>query len=450
MNNLTKSSFQGQNETGTRIYELIERLYPICRSITGEGVRQTLAIMREKIPLQIHEVATGTQVFDWAVPNEWNITDAYIKNASGKRVVDFRHSNLHVVSYSIPVRQTMSLSDLKLHLHSLPDHPDWIPYRTSYYKEDWGFCITHRQFETMGKGPYEVVIDSSLKNGSLTYGEYFVPGDTTDEVLFFSHICHPSLCNDNLSGAALSTILAQFLTKQSLRYSYRFVFAPATIGSITWLSRNESNLSRVKHGLVLSVIGDRGKLHYKRSRRGTAEIDRAVVHVLERSGKDYEILDFVPYGYDERQFCSPGINLPMGRLTRTPNGCYNEYHTSADDLSFVEREALTDSFDTCLRVINLLEQNFAYLNMNPKCEPQLGRRGLYRSLGGHQHIPNQEYAMLWVLNMSDGRHSLLDIAEQSGLDFDLLAETSRQLQSAGLLQLVPEEVSGSIGDDRLS
>lgn len=418
---------------GDEIYQLISDLYPICRSITGNGVRETLEIIGKHIPLKKFEVPTGTRVFDWVVPKEWNIRDAYIKDQTGRRIVDFHSSNLHVVSYSIPVHQLMSLTELKEHLFSLPEHPDWIPYRTSYYNESWGFCVSHNQLQAMAEGEYEVVIDSTLDDGSLTYGEAYVAGDTENEILVFAHTCHPSLCNDNLSGVALATYLAKYLNGRNLRYSYRFVFAPATIGSIAWLSQNEANLHRIKHGLVAAVVGDSGNFTYKKSRRGTAEIDRAVMHILEHSGQEYEVMDFSPWGYDERQFCSPGINLDVGRLTRTPNGCYEEYHTSADNLELVRADKLADSFLKYATVFNVLEDNKCYINQSPKCEPQLGKRGLYRKTGGHKDVGQHELALLWVLNLSDGKHSLLDIAMCSGLMFSQIHDAAEDLANCGLI-----------------
>ncbi|MGH8726796.1 MAG: DUF4910 domain-containing protein [Burkholderiales bacterium] len=421
-------------ELGRQMYGLVETLYPICRSITGNGVRKTLSLLQNQIPIEMHEVPTGTQVFDWTVPKEWNIRDAYIKNDKGERVIDFKKSNLHVVSYSTPVRTTMRLDELRNYLFSLPEKPDWIPYRTSYYNESWGFCLSHKQLLSLEEGEYEVVIDSTLENGSLTYGEYLVPGSTTEEVLIYTHVCHPSLCNDNLSGIALATYLADWLSSQSLRYSYRFVFAPGTIGSIVWLSLNEARLDRIKHGLVVALVGDGGKLTYKKSRRGDSELDRVVMHSLKHSGADFEVLDFSPWGYDERQFCSPGINLPVGRLTRTPHGAYPEYHTSSDNLDLVRPEFLTKSFSAYLSIINALEKNAYYINLSPKCEPQLGRRGLYRKVGVPQGIGSREYALLWVLNFSDGAHSLLDIAERSGLNFAVIEDAAGDLQRCGLLE----------------
>ena len=421
-------------EIGEQAYRLIAELYPLCRSITGEGVRQTLGILQQHIPLTVHEVPTGTRVFDWTVPKEWEIRDAYIKNAKGERIVDFHRSNLHVVSYSAPFHGTIPLAELQEHLFSLPDHPDWIPYRTAYYKENWGFCLTHNQLLALDGGAYEVLIDSSLKDGHLTYGELYLPGATPDEVLLTSHICHPSLCNDNLSGIAMLTLLAKSLVPQSRRYSYRFLFIPATIGSITWLARNEARVAGIKHGLVLACGGDPGHSTYKKSRRGDAEIDQAVRHVLEHSGQEYEILDFSPYGYDERQFCSPGFNLPVGCLMRTPHGRFPEYHTSADNLGLVRPECLADSFYKCLAILNVLENNKTYLNQHPKCEPQLGKRGLYRAMGGQAGNRINELAMLWVLNLSDGKHTLLDIANRAGIEFGSLQRAAQALLQHGLLK----------------
>lgn len=413
--------------------ELMQRLYPICRSITGNGVRDTLKLIKEHIPLTVHEVPTGTKVFDWNVPREWNINDAYVKNANGERVIDFRKSNLHVVGYSIPVHTKMSLPELKKHLHTLPDHPDWVPYRTSYYKEYWGFCLSHNELQKFQEDTYEVFIDSSLEDGHLTYGEYYLKGQTSEEILLSCHVCHPSLCNDNAAGMAMAAVLGKYLGSLSLRYSYRILFIPGTIGSITWLCHNEEKVSNIKHGLVITCAGDPGMLTYKRSRIGNAEIDMAVEHVLKHSGSPYRVVDFSPYGYDERQYCSPGFNLPVGCLQRTPHGEYPEYHTSADNLDFVKQEYLSDTFLKYLSVIDVLENNRIYLNTNPKCEPQLGSRGLYSTTGGKSHTVANQMALLWVLNLSDGRHSLLDIAERSGIIFEEIHQAASALLKAGLL-----------------
>lgn len=421
---------------GREMHDLIARLQPICRSITGDGVRDTLAVIAEYMPLEITQVPSGTRVFDWEVPKEWNIRDAYVKTTRGERVIDFRESCLHVVGYSIPVKKRIGLAELMEHLFSLPDRPSWIPYRTSYYEETWGFCLAHEQLLTLADREYDVCIDSTLQDGQLVYGEYVVPGELDDEFLVSAHVCHPALCNDNLSGIAVATFLAREAARQRRRYSYRFLFAPATIGAITWLALNEERASRIKHGLVLSCVGDAGAPTYKKSRRGDAEIDRAMLHVLRASGADHEIQEFSPYGYDERQYCSPGFDLPVGCLMRTPWGRFPEYHTSADDLTFVKPRALADSLATCVAVLELIEANRWYRSLNPKCEPQLGRRGVYGSLGGDRRRQD-ELALFWVLNLSDGSHSLLDVAERSGLEFATIARAADVLVAKELLEPVP-------------
>ncbi len=412
------------------MHALVERLYPLCRSITGDGVRATLEVLREHVPLEVREVPTGTEVLDWTVPREWNIRDAYVKDPSGARVIDFQRLNLHVVGYSVPVHQTMTLEELRPHLHTLPDQPALVPYRTSYYAETWGFCLSQQTLDDMGEGPYEVRIDSTLEDGSLTYGEYVIPGQTADEVLISCHTCHPSLANDNLAGIAVAVALAQRI--KDPRHTYRFVFAPGTIGAITWLARNRERTSLIKHGLTLACAGDRGSLHYKRSRRGDAPIDRAMAYVLRE--KPHTLLDFSPYGYDERQYCSPGFDLPVGSLTRTPYAGYPEYHTSGDDPGFVSAESLADTLETLWQAVTLLERDRHFHNLSPYGEPQLGRRGLYGSLGGRSDTKQTQMAMLWVLNLSDGDHSLLDIAERSALPFDTIADAAQALRDAELLR----------------
>jgi aminopeptidase-like protein len=420
---------------GEELDKLVAELYPICRSITGDGVRRTLEIVDREIGgLEVSEVPTGTQVLDWTVPREWNVRDAWVANAAGERVIDFQASNLHLVSYSVPVRTTMSLGELKERLFILPDQPDLVPYRTSYYAERWGFCASKRLVDSLPEGDYEVCVDSTLADGHLTYGERLVEGRTSDEVLVSCHVCHPSLANDNLSGIAVASRLARRLGEGPRpRYSYRFLFIPGTIGSITWLARNADRVDRIRHGLVLSGVGDPGGFTYKRSRRGDAEIDRAVAHVLGRSGRPHRVVDFSPYGYDERQFCSPGFDLPVGRLSRTEFATYPEYHTSADDLDLVSPAQLQDSLEVCREVVAVLEGNRRYENLSPRGEPQLGRRGLYGSIGGRSDAEERQMAMLWVLNQSDGGRSLLDVAERSGLPLALLAEVAGLLEEAGLL-----------------
>jgi aminopeptidase-like protein len=428
---------------GKEMWELVAELYPLCRSITGDGVRRTLEVIGRRIPLDVREVPTGTPVLDWTVPREWNLRDAWVEDPSGARVIDLRDSNLHVVSYSTPVDQTMPLTELRRHLHTLPEHPDWVPYRTSYYAEDWGFCASQRLADSLPDGDYRVRIDSTLADGHLTYGEHVIEGQTTDEVLISCHVCHPSLANDNLSGIAVAGWLAELLSRSQPRYSYRLLFIPGTIGSITWLALNEQRLDRIRHGLVLACVGDPGGLTYKRSRRGDAGIDRAMRHVLARSERPHRIVDFSPYGYDERQFCSPGFNLPVGSLSRTPYAQYPQYHTSADDLDLVRPEALEDTLEVCWEVVQVLEADRRYTNLSPKGEPQLGRRGLYGAIGGRSDTQERQMAMLWVLNLSDSTNSLLDIAERSGLPFDLIAQTATTLQEAGLLaSAVPVDGEG--------
>ncbi|MEV8612310.1 DUF4910 domain-containing protein [Amycolatopsis sp. NPDC051373] len=418
--------------TGGEMHALVERLYPLCRSITGDGVRQTLAIVGEHLDLRVHEVPTGTQVLDWTVPQEWNIRDAYVADASGRRVIDFRESNLHVVGYSVPVDETMSLAELRGRLHTLPESPSWVPYRTSYYSPTWGFCVAQDVLDALPEGDYQVKIDSTLADGSLTYGEHVVPGEVSDEVIVSCHVCHPSLANDNLAGIAVAVSLAQGLAVEKPHFTYRFLFMPGTIGAITWLARNVEHVARVKHGVVLACAGDRGSLTYKRSRRGDADIDRVMAHVLK--DKPHEIREFSPYGYDERQFCSPGFNLGVGSLTRTPYAGYPEYHTSADNPAFVSPEAMEDTLDTLQTAFSVLERNRRYVNLSPYGEPQLGKRGLYDSLGGRSDAKEAQLAMLWVLSYSDGEHSLLDIAERAGLPFGAVATAAQALQVAGLLK----------------
>jgi aminopeptidase-like protein len=425
------------SEIGRDLHRFAAGLYPICRSITGDGIRQTLALIQNRIPLQTVEVPSGTPVFDWTVPKEWNIRDAYIKGPDGTRVVDFQRCNLHVMNYSVPVHAILPLSELRPHLFTLPENPDWIPYRTSYYQENWGFCLSHNQATALAEGEYEVCIDSTLEDGHLTYGECYLPGRSTEEVLISCHACHPSLANDNLSGLTVATFLAQLLAGGNHHYSYRFLFIPGTIGAIAWLAQNRESAGRVRHGLVLTCIGDSGGFHYKKSRRGNAEVDRAVAHVLRHYTESPEILEFSPYGYDERQYCSPGFNLPVGCLMRSVWGSFPEYHTSADNLEFIQPLQLAGSLRVCAAILDVLENNWRYRNLSPYCEPQLGRRNLYRSTGG-DGISQEISARLWVLNLSDGEHSLLDIAERSGIPFSTIGAAADLLCQSGLLAIVPE------------
>ncbi len=431
---------------GEEMHAFMRELYPICRSITGEGLRRTLAAIGARLPLQMSEVPTGTEVFDWTVPKEWNLRDAYLKGPGGEKVVDFRAHNLHVLNYSAPVRAKLPLSELKAHLQTLPDHPAWIPYRTSYYKEAWGFCLTHDLLASLPEGEYEAVIDSTLEPGALSYGEHLIQGESEAEVLISCHVCHPSLANDNLSGIAVAVWLAAHLAKRPRRLSYRFVFLPGTIGAVAWLARNPAAVARIRHGLVISGVGNSGPLTYKRSLRGDTVTDRAAEHVLKTSGSPFAVRDFTPYGYDERQYCSPGFNLAVGRISRTPYGEYPEYHSSADNLDFVKPERLAGSLAYCEDLMEALDLDGVYVNTSPYGEPQLGKRGLYRPSGG---AGAEEMSLLWVLSHSDGKRSLLDIAERSGLSMSQVGAARDALLAKDLLRAVsPSAVPGASGSGR--
>ena len=467
-------------DPGRWMHAFAAGLFPICRSITGAGLRATLRRVQQEIPITIHEVPTGTPVLDWTIPDEWNIREGWIENARGERVVDFARNNLHVVNYSAPFRGRLTLEELQPHLHSLPEQPDWIPYRTTYYRRDWGFCLAHRQRQSLVEGDYQVCIDATLEPGSLSYGEWFLPGQTDDEFLISVHCCHPSLANDNLSGLAVAVALAKelahaagttsgtpvgqmaagtaaplALASRTFRHSYRFLFIPGTIGAITWLARNEPRLARIQHGLVLTCVGDAGPVTYKKSRRSNAPIDRAVVEVLRDSGAAHRVIDFFPYGYDERQYCSPGFDLPVGCFMRSQHGRFPEYHTSADNLEFIQPAALADTLEKLWRVVEVVERadvkredvnresggrvstnaqppphGQRFLNLKPKGEPQLGKYGLYEALNG------DVTPALWVLNFSDGAHSLAEIAARAALPFDNIARAADILLSRGLLKEV--------------
>ena len=450
------------NNVGNEMYQLMEELFPICRSITGNGVRTTLEILKKEISLEVHEIPTGTKVFDWTIPKEWNIDDAYIIDPNGKKIKDFKKSNLHVVNYSIPINQKISLSKLKKHIHTIPQKPDWIPYVTSYYSENWGFCMTHNEFLNLKEGEYHVVIKSKLEPGSLTYGEFLIPGKSTDEILLTCYVCHPSMCNDNLSGISLLTMIAKYMKNFENNYSIRFLFIPETIGSIAWLKNNENNLLKIKHGLVATCIGDKGNFTYKKSRKGNTELDITVKNILEKSKNNYQIIDFFPYGSDERQFCSPGFNLPVGSLLRSMYGGkgFPEYHTSADNLDFMSKDNLSESFLTYISIILELETNFdnkqqsedqqnsgnrtaeteqRFLNLNPKCEPQLGKRGIYHQLGGQVdklHHRDIELAVFWILNLSDGTNSIKEITKKSGISMEKIKTGLEILISTKLIKKI--------------
>jgi aminopeptidase-like protein len=418
------------------LFGLVEELYPFCRSLTGDGVRETLAVIGRFAPLEVHEVPSRTSVLDWTVPDEWNIRDAYIADSSGRRLVDFRAHNLHVVSYSTPVHETMSLGALRPHLHTLPERPDAIPYRTSYYERTWGFCLSQRQLDALPDGEYEVCIDASLEPGVLRYGEALVRGALDDEILISAHICHPSLADDNLSSVAVSSFLARDLSRGPRpRHTYRFLYAPGTIGAISWLARNGDVIPRVRHGLTLTCLGDSHPFTYKRTVFGAAEIDQAASYVLLRSDPPGAVIDFFPYGYDERQYNAPGFRLAVGSLMRGRHGQFPEYHTSDDNLDFVTGESLAESLELLATVLGVVDRNRVLRNVEPFGEPQLGRRGLYGALGG-TNIADAQLTMLWILNLSDGGHTLLDIAERAGVDFESVVATAEVLEQHGLLETV--------------
>jgi len=415
---------------------LLAELFPICRSITGDGVRESLAILQKHIPLSVREIASGTRAFDWTIPDEWNIRDAWVKGPDGKKIIDFKKSNLHVVGYSMPIRKKMPLADLQKHLNSLPDQPDIIPYKTSYYRPNWGFCIREQERRKLRDGTYEVRIDSSLKKGALSWGELLIPGESKEEVLISSYICHPSMANDSISGVVLATLLAKSLRvcKEKLRYSYRFLFVPETIGAVAWLSKNRAAAKRIRHGLVATCVGDSGAFTYKRSRRGDAPVDKAAQKAIEDSGKPYSIVDFFPWGSDERQYCSPGFDLAIGSLMRSMYGTFPAYHTSGDDLRLVKGRFIAETLKLYHDVLDIIEHDRIYSSCNPHCEPQLGKRGLYGA--GSPDNPEalmKERALLWVAAYADGMHSLLDIATRARFPFRIIREAAASLEKHKLI-----------------
>ncbi len=419
---------------GEDLHRLVQRLFPLPRSLTGEGVRGTLRVLSELVPLQITEVPSCTPVLDWTVPLEWRVRGARLTGPDGVVLADWSDNPLHLLGYSQPFRGRLSLADLRPHLHSLPEQPTLVPFRTSYYRDDWGFCVPHAVVEALTEGEYDVVVDTELVQGALTYGEVVLPGDEPGQVLVSAHTCHPRQANDNLSGLVLAAFLAAHVQRRSRRWTWRFLFAPGTLGAIAWLDRHRAEVDDLRAGLVLTGLGDPAPLAYKRSRRGDTLIDRAVTHVLRHQDPHARLLDFSPYGYDERQFCSPGFDLPVGRLGRGVHGEYPEYHTSADDLAFVRPEQLAASLDVLLTVADVLESDRTYRNLAPYGEPQLGRRGLYRGTGAtHIDGASVEMALLWVLNLSDGQRSLLQIADQAQLPFRTVAGAAQRLSAVGLL-----------------
>ena len=427
-----------KNNIGEIMYSWAEDLFPICRSITGPGVRKTLLYFKEFLPdLEIHSVPTGTKAFDWVVPNEWFIQDAYIEDSHGNKIVDFENNNLHIVGYSQPIDEWMDLSTLNNHLHSLPDQPDAIPYVTSYYDTNWGFCLTHRQRELLKKERYHVVIESELKHGVLNYGELIIKGDTDEEVLLSTYICHPSMANNELSGPVVTAGIAQWLNQlRNQRYTYRIVFIPETIGSIVYLSKNLKHMK--KHtiaGLVLTCIGDDRDYSLMPSRSGDALIDRVASYALNHYVKTYTRYSYLDRGSDERQYCSPGVDLPVCSIMRTKYLAYPEYHTSLDDLTLISSDGLKGGFDIIKKTIEILEFNQVYKNKTP-CEPQLGKYDLYPTIsikGSKQRELSN--LMLNILAYADGDNDILEISEIIRVDFFTVHNTMKILLDNELVSL---------------
>lgn len=419
-----------------KIEQYFDRLWPICRSLMGPGFRKSLKILEEIIPMRKLRFKTGKKVFDWTVPKEWNVRDAYLVDPQGRKRASFQTNNLHLVNYSVPFRGRMSLKKLRPHLHSLPDLPNAIPYLTSYYKEDWGFCLAHRELKSLPEGMYDVVVDTFLYPGNLIVGETVLPGESRKEVLFSTYLCHPSLANNELSGPLVMAFLYQKIrAMKKRRWTYRFVITPETIGSVCYLTRRGEHLKEnLIAGYQITCIGDSGKFTYKCSRRGHSIADRVALRVLQKTGK-HIILPFNPSnGSDERQYCSPGFNLPVGSLMRTMYGCYPEYHTSLDNKSFISFNAMAKSLRIYYELVKELENCEFWENTVKYGEPQLGKRGLYPLLGSQKTIDSKVSARLWCLNLADGSRDLLAIAEDSGLPLCFVRETVAALSKAGLLK----------------
>ena len=396
---------------GKDIYSLCELLWPITRSITGDGVRETLRIIQQEISnLTIHEVPTGTQCFDWKIPKEWNIKDAYIIDPDGKKIIDFQDSNLHVVSYSTPINQTVPLAELQEHLHSLPEQPNAIPYVTSYYEERWGFCLTENQRKTLKEGNYQVFINSELSDGSLTYGELIIPGKSEKEIFLSTYVCHPSMANNELSGPTVTTYLAKWIQSQPREYTYRIIFIPETIGSITYLSKNYQKLKEnVIAGFNITCVGDDNSYSFLPSRDGNTLSDIVAKHVLKHHAKTFEEYSFLDRGSDERQYCSPGIDLPIASIMRTKYGEYEQYHTSLDNLDFISDKGLYGAFKALALSIICIENNKVYKYTN-LCEPQLGKRGLRSTIGAINNMTQFNKDVINILAYADGEKDLISIA----------------------------------------
>jgi aminopeptidase-like protein len=428
------------DDDGESLQRFVADLYDGCQRAGGDGIRATLAALRSYIPLTVHEVRSGTQIFDWTVPLEWKLREAHITDPSGKRVVGALNSNLPVVAYSAPVRARMPLAELKGHIFSEREHFDWIPNGRSHPSDAWGFYLSNQELEALPEGEYDVCIDSCLEPGQLTYGECLVRGRSFEEVLISCHLGNPCFPNDNLSSIVVATALAQRLRSKRTRYSYRFLFIPSTVGSIAWIALNQSRLFRIKHGLVLTQLGGLGQPSYKVSRHGDAEIDRIFAFVLGETGEAFQIEAFSPFGQDERQYCSPGLDLPVGRFMRTRAALTAEDHASNGDLTAAHAKPLHDSLAKLRSVIDILEHNRCYLNQKPYCEPQLSKYGLARFRSGLSAAAHR-HALLWVLNYSDGENSLLDIAARAGLHWSDIKHAASALRACELLKLADRQPS---------
>lgn len=415
-------------ENGKTMYQLAAKMFPICRSITGNGFRESLEMLRKAVPeIQVYEVPTGTTVFDWTVPKEWNIRGGGIYRLNGDKVIDFKDSNLHIVGYSLPIDKVVSREELLEHVYTMPDQPDWIPYVTSYYKERWGFCMTENQKQTLTNEEYHVVIDSTLEDGSLTYGELIVPGQTDEEILFSSYLCHPSMANDDLSGPVVLTELMKYvLQMKDRRYTYRFVINPETIGAITYISRNlDALLKHVKAGFVLSCVGDDRTYSYLATKYGDTLTDRVMQNVLKFHFPEYKKYSFLDRGSDERQYGSAGVNLPVCGFCRSLYTRYPEYHTSADNMDLISPEGLQGAYDVMVKVIMALENNYHY-TMTCQCEPQLGKRGLYPTIsyrGSHDSVN----VIRDFTAYADGSHDLIDISNIINVPIDILIDIKNKL-----------------------
>jgi aminopeptidase-like protein len=422
------------NDAGRNMYELAGRLFPICRSITGNGFRRSLEMIREIVPeIQAFEIPSGTSVFDWTVPKEWNIQGGWIKDMQGKTIVDFKDCNLHVMGYSVPVHQTISREELLNHVYTQPEQPEWIPYVTSYYKERWGFCMSERQKQALTDAEYEVCIDSTLEDGYLTYGELILPGDTDDEIFFSTYLCHPSMANNELSGPCVQTELIKYLKSLShRRYTYRFVFIPETIGSITYLSRNLEVLQQhVKAGFVLSCVGDNRTYSMVSTKYEDTLADRVLNNVLKFHYPDYIRYSFMKRASDERQYGSAGVDLPVCAFCRSKYHEYPEYHTSADNMDLISPEGLSGAYEVMVKVINALENNIFY-QMQCKCEPQLGKRGLYPTVSQKGTKGDARYMQDFIA-YADGRNDLIGISNILDIPVDKLIPIKDQLIKHHLL-----------------